>query len=1111
MHKKSSQSASALLITLCMVVIISILLLSFLVVAQLDRQSTFYYGQSLRAEEIGLSALQEITGDLLQEIAAGSKADNDPPGAAYTSNGVRIYMPRTPKSSQAARIGFASASFGTDVSTNMLPPALVRASRATDSFYASPPAADYNVAELPPPRASTTSTTDAAANGRIVSVDRWNKPLLLGPAVPEPFRNNPPQWVYVTRQGSRVCTDEEALQGKLRADLMTTNAFGVLGRYAFVIYDEGALLDMNVAGSPTVTTNTANFRGKTYASYADLTQVPGLAQNVVDSFVSWRNSGGLSRAGSYTNAVQQAATNGFLRATSTSGASDNPLFSRQDMLDYFKKADPGNYKRYVPYLGTFSRAVNAPSWGPATPKASSIDYSAIAEQKDAPNRNLANMRGADGQPLIKRRFPLSRLALLTLQATSASGSDIHASFGLLRTSASESWTYDHGDPHNIMTLEEVRFAGREPDFFELLKAAILSGSLGRDPGAVGGGAEGGPAGINFDEYSSISDAQILRIGANIIDQYDSDGYPTAIYLDKHAASNAVERLYDTAFGTEDLPYLYRLMHILFTYKVTNAQTRAGQAGGWLQPQVWNPHQQPQTPGAERPTEFRISTHGKARIEWSETTIPNSKVVSADVDYDADPPAGQVTFSATASSFRDQPISLTVSNADAPREINKWSSSYNPDTLFPTGNRFVAINTGTLTFSPSAAGASIGRRITPVSPLTFVLEYRDASGTYRPYNLLSRLWLSDGMATSASVSPQATSNDGSTLPQVYTVRPDPRTDRFSSATSFLSYGVTFNTSAGRMQMGDRMQATLRPNKDYKFAITKHVPRASSGFTYTPTSGAFFIGSWAENLTGLADSSSYSDVDGVTRPADGFRRNASTGDGNLLYHTASASPIAGVGNASAGWRPVILNRPFRSVGELGYAFRDQPFKTLDFWSKDSADAALLDVFCIEEEPTVVAGQLNLNRAPVSVLKAIVSGASKNENTPSLILSGTDSSTVADSLASYVAGNEPLMNRADLVVAATGAANLSAVFNASLSSAADKANKAYGEASVRAFSSTANLRTWNLLIDVIAQSGRMAPGAKSLGGFLVEGERRFWLHIAIDRYTGKVVDQQLESVYE
>jgi hypothetical protein len=42
-------------------------------------------------------------------------------------------------------------------------------------------------------------------------------------------------------------------------------------------------------------------------------------------------------------------------------------------------------------------------------------------------------------------------------------------------------------------------------------------------------------------------------------------------------------------------------------------------------------------------------------------------------------------------------------------------------------------------------------------------------------------------------------------------------------------------------------------------------------------------------------------------------------------------------------------------------------------------------------------------------------------------------------------------------------------------------------------------------------MLPTGSTMNDFIVEGEKRYWLHIAIDRYTGKIIDQQLEPVYE
>lgn len=205
-------------------------------------------------------------------------------------------------------------------------------------------------------------------------------------------------------------------------------------------------------------------------------------------------------------------------------------------------------------------------------------------------------------------------------------------------------------------------------------------------------------------------------------------------------------------------------------------------------------------------------------------------------------------------------------------------------------------------------------------------------------------------------------------------------------------------------------------------------------------------------------------------------------------------------------MILNRPYRSVAELGYVFRDQPFKTLDFWSDKSADAGLLDLFSVRDEPTVVAGRVNPSNAPALVLQAIIAGTLQNTPaTPVITITSAEAATAATAIASHLSTNVPLSNPGSLVDLG------GPVFTAL---AANKAfsNKAYGEGALRSLSSVTNTRTWNLMIDVIAQAGVFPPGASNLNGsFVVQGERRYWLHVAIDRFTGKVVDQQLESVYE
>ena len=86
-----------------------------------------------------------------------------------------------------------------------------------------------------------------------------------------------------------------------------------------------------------------------------------------------------------------------------------------------------------------------------------------------------------------------------------------------------------------------------------------------------------------------------------------------------------------------------------------------------------------------------------------------------------------------------------------------------------------------------------------------------------------------------------------------------------------------------------------------------------------------------------------------------------------------------------------------------------------------------------------------------------------------------------------------------------------NAAIAAMAPSGIKTEAEAAVRAVAESSNTRTWNFLIDIIAQAGRYPPSASTLDNFVVDGERRYWLHVAIDRYTGQVVDQQLEVVNE
>jgi hypothetical protein len=211
--------------------------------------------------------------------------------------------------------------------------------------------------------------------------------------------------------------------------------------------------------------------------------------------------------------------------------------------------------------------------------------------------------------------------------------------------------------------------------------------------------------------------------------------------------------------------------------------------------------------------------------------------------------------------------------------------------------------------------------------------------------------------------------------------------------------------------------------------------------------------------------------------------------------------------------MLNRPFRSVGEFGYAFRaasgptpspsPNP-KTLDFHTATSPDAPILDLFTYNSAP-VRSGVVSLNTKSVPVITAILTGAFQTEQnigpspSPSPVASPS-AKTAATSIVNATT-TQPALSRAEITRLS------SVVINAPFA-----ASEETRETISRALAEVTQTRTWGLLIDLIAQTGRYPPRTADLTQrFVVEAEKRYWLHIAIDRFSGEIVDQQLEAVYE
>jgi hypothetical protein len=235
-------------------------------------------------------------------------------------------------------------------------------------------------------------------------------------------------------------------------------------------------------------------------------------------------------------------------------------------------------------------------------------------------------------------------------------------------------------------------------------------------------------------------------------------------------------------------------------------------------------------------------------------------------------------------------------------------------------------------------------------------------------------------------------------------------------------------------------------------------------------------------------------------------------------------------------MMLHRPFRSVSELAYVFSDTPWRNLSFSTPESGFAPLLDIFCISNsvDPSpLVAGKVDLNTRQAPVLKAILAGVCRDELN-SVLLTGSEAGAIADALiartedTSSTTGKGPLLNISTLGgrygagfsngVAATAASQPYDGFSKDLgglySGGSTSANNIVGrfrESAMRALSDTGQVGTWNFLIDLVAQVGRYPTSARTPQEFLVEGEKRYWLHLAIDRQTGEVIDRQIELVNE
>lgn len=1029
-----------------------------------------------------------------------------------------------------------------------------------------------------PARASRASTATGASP---FAPDAWERPRLLG-ATDQFTAASAPSWIFLARNGRNPLEHAATLSQDRTADGEANEDF-VIGRYAFNLYDVSGLLDINVAGFPSSGGPATEMVGaKGTLAFADLTQLPGMEQTGVDGLAKWRHDW----AEDPVEYIRLSEGFGWRKLA----FNDNVFLDRQDLLG-FADANPEMLSREaLPFLTHFSRDLDAPSYRP-DPKRAKIQRGALAGGNDAfgaddlVNPDLTGFDEERKRPLLPRRFPLERLKWVATPDGSGPPDAERAEryFGLRWQGTY--WEYVHGRANgDLYTLQDVP-ADREPNFFELLRATVLAGSLGRQYASRGHDDIDQRASMHrLGGVDASVNLNILEMGACIIDQYDSDSNPTAILL-----PGPTRPFF--AYGKEDVPYLHRLSAIpyrgqrlssvqVFRDGGIPAETEAYEASMVLQPMLWRPHQVAKeyrgpTTFRMRPQHVDVTGGGSmfyltigwevpnkgprpgvpARAQAGDYTYWNGpnyrathphlypKTFTGDEYIDISVPSDSNAFrepQSVHSQAHGAIAGYTIGGNVEPIPVRdgdlRWNglpTSYNEVSGFLVGYALTA------RIEPGLSGAQrLAHGYFRGDPIEVLMEYQAADGSWRPYHRgeftyksnwghhylrPSPLWETEAFHWSS-----------------YLI--DPRTPRFGGLATVLAGGMqptTWTTLHPQMTWPEGSALAFGRTRGEGVRPGWTGPAANIGWNWNGGIG------WSEgwNQAGVAENNAtawaesgatlaYQDPDGVLRPGvAGFNEYGATAMGNPMsrrYRLGNTGTLS-QGDPLSG-RPQILNRPFRSVGELAYAFRGTPWRDIDFIHWTSPDAGLLDVFCLYEDPDeeeltaaeqaalgqrVVAGRVNLNSAPLEVLGALLSGTHRDEDAP---LPASEASLMARNLFTHVRSQSsvagPLLSKSDLVTRSfpgpsRTTENLVTQLSRLLRSPVDRSINDRREAVARALSDGVTVRSWNFTMDLVVQGGRLPPQASSLDDFQANGERRYWVHFALDRLTGQLLDVQWERV--
>lgn len=1182
-HDSKCAPGAALVIVISMVSLLTLLAIALLMSAYFAQQRTALETATKQSEALAQTSFQTVMADLLDEMEKGASAVSKNTLADGTT--LRIYDLANKRKSMRPTTSLRDPS--------LIGTALIKQSNPGQPFHAHDPALTSRASSVP------TNSSDFP-----LATAFWEAPRIL-PSTKSFSNTNTPTWVYLTRGGANPTAFSADMTLRRSASGATNDKY-VMGRYAYNLYDLSGALDINVTGFPGTGGPEAGLAAtKGSLAFANLTQLPGMSDKIVDALATWKHKWGTNDE----DYIRRAEGAGWMSLVDN----DNLFLSRQDLLRFAARHPEALSPEALPFLTHFSRALDAPSFRPS-PDRPKVELSAMQGGNDAKgvedklNPPLADFDAGRKRQLLDRRFPLERLKWV---ATPQSGGPIDGElaeryFGLQWTGTI--WEYVHARPNgDLYTLQDVP-ADREPNFFEILRASINVGSLGRQYAA-----RGFIPGKDLEEWShrlptadgkggldGSVNRNILEIGACIIDQYDADSYPSAIRI-KGAPTNQI------VYGKEDLPYLAKTFVVPYRGKklgvpVYNNNDQIAHYDSYevnmtLQVGLWRPHQPVPSEDYMGPSTFRlrpvhIDPFGGS-LFWlmSGWNVPGkggqpnggNPAIAGDYSYWGGPnyrvsnpelfpktftgdESMTISFDHSSTSFREpqtvhspahaSQAGYTVSGSTVPIKMGdlQWYGTPSTDLLsgFLVGKAMAARK------EPGANQGRIERGWFTGKPLEFILEYQGPGGSWRPYQQVE--------STYQNTWSHHYQNEPywDTASWVWTsLMIDPRTNRFGGIGGTGQCWTQSNNPIGVPQSGPNAFDS-RLHWPEGAALRWETAKTVGSGTYTgvwswwrapaPNTGWSYNGNvdwwmafqhagclennldaWNNNFT-LA----YRDPDGVLRPGVGADIDYSGSGGvtgnpmSRRYQINSSGRLSG--NKSLTGRPRILNRAFRSVGELAYAFRGTPWKDIDFLNPSSPDAALLDVFRLYEYPDpedlasdpVVAGRVNLNSASEEVLKALFAGALVEDKIvgqgAAELKAFTDNQAAerARKFREWIDSNEndkgPLLSMADLVRGYSPAMSpdrlvkapgLARTLSEILTDSDDRSINDRRESAMRALSSGTTVRSWTFMLDLVVQSGSLRQSASSLEDFDSTAEQRYWIHFTLDRFTGKLLDVQWEKV--